>query len=217
MRNSKLRLWAMLAGLGAFLLWSCRGKEGPQGPQGPQGPSGQNLTRTQQGYIRGTVKGRDQSTNQPFNLSFDYTYVPIWYGNIPGTWSIMQGTQDTLEIFLAREGEKSGQIDLSLLWNRRNNSTVVTSIGADIAAVSNNALNKYNFYYGFGSPDTAYATNIQVTGDSVITGRLTYIRRSKTPPDTLSAEFSSRIFRAISYQRQTNNHSGSSVFRSVTE
>jgi hypothetical protein len=72
MRIRSMPIGALLAVLGASLLWSCRGKEGPQGPPG------RDLTRSQEGYIRGTVKGRDTTRNQDFQLSFNYTYVPTW-------------------------------------------------------------------------------------------------------------------------------------------
>ncbi len=73
MRSVRLRPWVLLAVFAVLLLWDCRGKEGPQGPQGP---AGQDLTRIREGYIRGTVKGRDTTRNQNFQLNFELHLHP---------------------------------------------------------------------------------------------------------------------------------------------
>ena len=195
-----MRLWTLLVVLGAFLLWDCRGKEGPQGPPGPQGPSGQDLTRIREGYIRGTVKGRDTVLNQNFQFSFDYTYVPVWSG-YPGYWMPESGQPDTIQIFFAREGEMGGSLSIDLRHRRSTNTTWVDYLSANILEISGNNALEYNLNYS-SSRDTAYVTGFSLRGDSLVSGRLTYIKRSKPIPDTLTAEFSSRLLRVISYQRQ---------------
>jgi len=202
MRYISLRLWALLAVFGASLLWNCRGKEGPQGPQGPEGPAGQNLTRIQEGYIRGTVKGRDTVQNQNFQLNFDYDYLPVWFG-YPGYWHPVPGQPDTIEIGLAREGEKGGSVSITLYHRQSTNTSWVDNFNASVLEISGSAASEYNAnYYSAFSADTAYVTNVNLSGDTLITGRLTYIRRTKSIPDTLVADFSSRLLRIIYYQRQ---------------
>lgn len=204
MRHTSLRLWALLAVLGATLLWDCRGKEGPQGPAGPQGPSGQNLTRTQQGYIRGTVKGRDTTRNDTFRLNFEYTYISSWFG-LPGYWQPASGQADTIVIFLDREGERGGSLSLGLRYHRSNGNVYVDNLSGDIVDISGASAARYYSlsYPSYFYSDTAYVTNPQLRGDSLISGTLYYIRPKgpNHPADTLKAEFESRILRLIPYQR----------------
>ena len=214
MRKVPVRLWALLAVFGAMLLWNCRGKEGPQGPAGPQGPvgpqgpAGQDLTRIREGYIRGTVKGRDTIRNQNFQLDFDYTYIPVWSG-YPGYSMPESGQPDTIEISLSREGEMVGSLSIDLRHRRSNNTTWVSSLYGNILAISGSTASEYNVSYNaLFSTDTAYVTNINLSGDTLITGRLTYIKRTKSIPDTLVADFSSRLLRVIYYQRQARPSSG---------
>ena len=202
MRYISLRLWALLAVLGATLLWNCRGKEGPQGPVGPQGPSGQNLTRIREGYIRGTVKGRDTIRNDTFRLNFDYSYVSSGFG-IPGYWQPVPGQADTIEIFLSREGERGGSLSLTL-YRLSDGRTIITSLYGEILDISGANAARYSLSYpAFFYSDTAYITNPQLRGDSLISGTLYYIRPKgpNHPADTLKAEFESRILRLIPYQR----------------
>jgi hypothetical protein len=193
---------ALLAVLGALLLWSCRGKEGPQGPPGPQGPAGQNLTRSQEGYIRGTVKGRDTTRNQDFQLSFNYTYVSIFFP-IPGTWMPQSNDLDTIEVSILREGERGGSMSIELRHKKSTNTTWVTNLYGDLLDISSNSASRYRLnYYSSSSQDTAYVTSLTLTGDTLVSGRLVYVKRSKTPADTATVEFSSRIYRLVPYQRQ---------------
>ncbi len=199
MRNLSMRIWALLAVLGASLLWNCRGKEGPAGPQGP---AGQNLTRSQEGYIRGTAKGRDITRNQDFQLSFNYTYVPTWI-SIPGTWTPQSNDLDTIQISLSREGERGGYMNIVLEHKKSTNTTWVTNLGGDLLDISSNSASRYNLrYYSSFSQDTAYVTSLTLRGDTLVSGQLVYVKRSKTPADTATVEFSSRIYRLIPYQRQ---------------
>jgi hypothetical protein len=191
-----MRIWALLAVLGASLLWSCRGKEGPQGPPG------RDLTRSQEGYIRGTVKGRDITRNQNFQLSFNYTYVPTWI-SIPGTWEPQSNDLNTIEISISREGERGGSMDIELEHNKSTNTTWVTYLDGDLLDISSNSASRYNLsYYPSFSQDTAYVTSLTLRGDTLVSGELIYVKRSKTPPDTAKVEFSSRLYRVIPYQRQ---------------
>jgi hypothetical protein len=197
-----MRMGALLAVLGALLLWNCRGKEGPQGPPGPQGPAGQNLTRSQEGYIRGTVKGRDTTRNQDFQLSFNYTYVPTWI-SIPGTWTPRSNDLDTIQISLSREGEGGGYMSIELEHKKSTNTTWVTNLYGDLLDISSSSASRYRLnYYSSFSQDTAYVTSLTLRGDTLVSGQLVYVKRSKTPADTATVEFSSRIYRLILYQRQ---------------
>ncbi len=200
MRNLSMRIWALLAVLGASLLWNCRGKEGPQGPAGPPGPAGQNLTRSEEGYIRGTVKGRDTTRNQDFQLSFNYTYVSTFFP-IPGIWTPQ--SPDTIEISISREGERGGSMGIVLEHKKSTNTTWVTNLYGDLLDISSSSASRYNLsYYSSFSQDTAYVTSLTLTGDTLVRGQLVYVKRSKTPADTARVEFLSRIYRLVSYQRQ---------------
>jgi hypothetical protein len=196
MRNLRMPIGALLAVLGASLLWSCRGKEGPQGPPG------RDLIRLQEGYIRGTVKGRDPTRNQNFQLSFNYTYVPTWI-SIPGIWEPEPNFPNAIQIFLSREGEKGGYMEIELGHWKTTNTTWITSLRGDLLEISGSSASSYSLDYSRNSfPDTAYVTSLTLRGDSLVSGQLIYVKRSKTPPDTAKVEFSSRLYRVIPYQRQ---------------
>jgi hypothetical protein len=136
-----MRTWAPLAVLGASLLWSCRGKEGPQGPPG------QNLIRSQEGYIRGTVKGRDTTRNQDFQLSFNYTYVPTWI--LPGIWTPQSNDPDTIEISIFREGERGGYMEIALKHKKSTNTVWVTNLYGDLLDIniSSSSASRYRLNY----------------------------------------------------------------------
>ena len=195
MRILSMRIWALLAVLGASLLWSCRGKEGPQGPPG------QNLARSQEGYIRGTVKGRDTTRNQDFQLSFNYTYVSTWIST-SGTLTPQSNDLDTIEISIFREGERGGYMSIELRHKKSTNTTWVTNLYGDLLDISSSPASRYRLnYYSPSSQDTAYVTSLTLR-DTLVRGQLVYVKRSKTPADTATVEFSSRIYRIIPYQRQ---------------
>ena len=197
MRILSMRIWALLAVLGASLLWNCRGKEGPQGP------AGQNLTRSQEGYIRGTVKGRDTTRNQDFQLSFNYTYAPT---SIPisGALTPQSNDLDTIEISIFREGERGGYMSIELRHKKSTNTTWVTNLYGDLLDISSSPASRYRLnYYSPFSQDTAYVTSLTLTEDNtLVRGQLVYVKRSKTPADTAKVEFSSRLYQFILYQRQ---------------
>jgi hypothetical protein len=195
MRIRSMPIGALLAVLGASLLWSCRGKEGPQGPPG------RDLTRSQEGYIRGTVKGRDTTRNQDFQLSFNYTYVPTW--TLPGTWTPQSNDLDTIEISIFREGERGGYTSIELRHKKSTNTTWISSLEGTLLDISSNSASRYNLnYYSSLPPDTAYVTSLTLRGDTLVSGQLVYVKRRKTPADTAKIEFSSRLYRIIPYQRQ---------------
>jgi len=195
-----MRIWALLAVLGASLLWSCRGKEGPQGPPG------RDLTRSQEGYIRGTVKGRDTTRNQNFQLSFNYTYIYTFFP-IPGTLTLQSNNLDTIQISISREGERGGYMSIELRHKKSTNTTWVTYLDSEILDIdiSSSSASRYGLNYDYYSPfsqDTAYVTSLTLRGDTLVSGQLIYVKRSKTPADTAKVEFSSRLYRFIPYQRQ---------------
>jgi hypothetical protein len=192
-----MRIWALLAVLGASLLWSCRGKEGPQGPPG------RDLTRSQEGYIRGTVKGRDTTRNQDFQLSFNYTYAPT-STPISGALKPQSNDLDTIEISIFREGERGGYMSIELRHKKSTNTTWVTNLYGDLLDISSSPASRYRLnYYSPFSQDTAYVTSLTLTEDNtLVRGQLVYVKRSKTPADTAKVEFSSRLYQFILYQRQ---------------
>ncbi len=141
-----------------------------------------------------------------------YTYIPVWSG-YPGFWQPESGQPDTIEISLAREGEKGGSFSITLYHRRSTNATWVNYLYANILDISGNNASEYNL--GYSSQDTAYVTGLNLRGDSLISGRLTYIKRTKTIPDTLMADFSSRLLRLIYYQRQ--GHSSPRILQNHSE
>jgi hypothetical protein len=203
MRNLSMRIWALLAVLGASLLWNCRGKEGPQGPVGPQGPAGRDLTRSQEGYIRGEVKGWDTIRNQNFRIAFDYAYIPFWL-NLPGYWQPVPGQPDTILIDISREGERGGSLYLNLYRQQSDGNTTLLYLSGEILNISGSSASRYYLSYpGYSTSDTAYVTNVQLRGDSLIQGTVYYIRLKgpNYPADTLKADFESRLLRLVPYQR----------------
>jgi len=158
----------------------------------------------QEGYIRGTVKGRDTTRNQDFQLSFNYTYVPTWI-SIPGTWTPQSNDLDTIQISISREGERGGYIEIALKHKKSTNTAWVTNLYGDLLDIniSSSSASRYRLnYYSSSSQDTAYVTSLTLRGDTLVSGQLVYGKRSKTPADTATVEFSSRIYRLILYQRQ---------------
>jgi hypothetical protein len=157
----------------------------------------------QEGYIRGTVKGRDPTRNQNFQLSFNYTYVPPWI-SIPGRWEPNPNDPNAIRISLSREGEKGGYMQIELGHRKTTNTTWVTYLSGELLEISGSSASAYWLSYDppYEAEDTAYVTSLTLRGDTLVSGQLIYVKRSKTPPDTAKVEFSSRLYRFIPYQRQ---------------
>ncbi|MCS6895425.1 MAG: hypothetical protein NZZ60_04670 [Bacteroidia bacterium] len=203
----------------AVSLTMCKRKEGPPGPPGPPGPAGRDLTRPQEGFIEGTARGKDNSGN-PFNISFRYTY---YYG--PSGIALLSGANE-LQISFAREDEKGiGNIGISFTYSRSNGQINDLQLSGVAADISTSPVRIYNVQQIpsinlANYPGTSQnLSNIQISGDTLITGNFTYIRPAYTPPninipgidlsslanphpDTVSGRFSIRLTPIVSYGRQ---------------
>jgi hypothetical protein len=94
-------------------------------------------------------------------------------------------------------------MEIVLEHKKSTNTTWVTNLYGDLLDISSNSASRYRLsYYSSFSQDTAYATSLTLTGDTLVRGQLIYVKRSKTPADTATVEFSSRIYRLVPYQRQ---------------
>ncbi len=94
-------------------------------------------------------------------------------------------------------------MSIELEHKKSTNTTWVTNLGGDLLDISSSSASRYNLsYYSSFSQDTAYVTSLTLRGDTLVSGQLIYVKRSKTPADTAMVEFSSRIYRLIPYQRQ---------------
>lgn len=91
-------------------------------------------------------------------------------------------------------------MNIVLEHKKSTNTTWVTNLDGDLLDISNSSASRYNLDYY--SQDTAYVTSLTLRGDTLVSGQLIYVKRSKTPADTATVEFSSRIYRLIPYQRQ---------------
>lgn len=197
----------LIAGLIA-LLTDCRGKQGPEGPQGPQGPAGQDLVRPQQGFIEGVARGKDNNGNA-FEIPFRYTY----YTANPGT-ATRRGA-DTLVIQFSREDSLGiGNLTISFRYRRSNgqiSNITLSGTAADITVVP---IPTYNVQQipadplGLYSGTSETISNVQVVGDTLVSGEFRYIRPATNLPaitnthaDTVSGRFSVRIMPTISYGR----------------
>ncbi|MCX7763991.1 MAG: hypothetical protein N2253_03735 [Bacteroidia bacterium] len=208
---------ASIAGvLIAFI--SCRGKQGPEGPQGPPGPAGQNYVRPQNGFIEGVAIGKDQS-GTPFRIPFRYTY----YAGSPGQ-ALRRGA-DTLNIEFSRE-DSLGIGNLSFSFTLRRSTLQASSINmtGTAADISTSPVPTFRIQVVPPLPPASYPgtsqtiSNIQLRGDTLITGEFRFIRPSYTPPpipvpgidfsaianahpDTVTGRFEVRLVPIISYGR----------------
>lgn len=205
----------LIAGLIA-LLTDCRGKQGPEGPQGPQGPAGQDLVRPQQGFIEGVARGKDNNGNA-FNIPFRYTY----YTANPGT-ATRRGA-DTLDIEFSREDSLGiGNLTISFRYQRSNGQTSNVDISGVAANISASPIPTHEIQTqpsinvpGYSSLGTSQVvTNVQISGDTVVSGDFRFIRpqisqppvpipgvSANSHPDTVTGRFSIRLVPVISYGR----------------
>lgn len=96
-----------------------------------------------------------------------------------------------------------GYMSIQLGHRRSTNTTQISSLDGTLLDISSSSVSRYNLnYYSSFSQDTAYVTSLTLRGDTLVSGQLVYVKRSKTPADTAKVEFSSRIYRLIPYQRQ---------------
>jgi hypothetical protein len=94
-------------------------------------------------------------------------------------------------------------MEIALEHKKSTNTTWVTNLSGDLLEISSDSASRYRLnYYSSSSQDTAYVTSLTLRGDTLVSGQLVYVKRSKTPADTATVEFSSRIYRLIPYQRQ---------------
>ncbi len=98
-------------------------------------------------------------------------------------------------------------MSIDLRHKKSTNTTWVTYLDGDILDIdiSSSSASRYRLSYDYYSPfsqDTAYVTSLTLRGDTLVSGQLVYVKRSKTPADTAKVEFSSRLYQIIPYQRQ---------------
>ena len=94
-------------------------------------------------------------------------------------------------------------MNIDLEHKKSTNTTWVTGLYGDLLNISSDSVSRYRLNYSYSfSQDTAYVTSLTLTGDTLVRGQLVYVKRSKTPADTATVEFSSRIYRLVPYQRQ---------------
>jgi hypothetical protein len=93
-------------------------------------------------------------------------------------------------------------MEIVLEYKKSTNTTWVTNLYGDLLDISSNSASRYRLNYYSSSQDTAYVTSLTLRGDTLVSGQLIYVKRSKTPADTATVEFSSRIYRLVPYQRQ---------------
>jgi hypothetical protein len=94
-------------------------------------------------------------------------------------------------------------MSIDLEHKKSTNTTWVTGLYGDLLDISSNSVSRYRLSYSYSfSQDTAYVTSLTLTGDTLVRGQLVYVKRSKTPADTATVEFFSRVYRLVPYQRQ---------------
>jgi hypothetical protein len=97
-------------------------------------------------------------------------------------------------------------MDIELEHWKSTNTTWVTNLYGDLLDIdiSSSSASRYrlNYFYSPFSQDTAYVTSLTLTGDTLVRGQLVYVKHSKTPADTATVEFFSRVYRLVPYQRQ---------------
>ena len=94
-------------------------------------------------------------------------------------------------------------MSIDLEHRKSTNTTWVTDLYGDLLNISSDSVSRYRLGYSyFFSQDTAYVTSLTLRGDTLVRGQLVYVKRSKTPADTATVEFSSRVYRLVPYQRQ---------------
>ncbi len=171
-------------------------KRGPEGPAGPQGPAGPDYVAPyQQGYIRGTIIAQDTFNRQRVRESYNYVY----YGQSPcNTYTY----NNRLVLSINRAGDSTLSFlryaSLNLEIDTTGGTPTLTYSSADISnlkQVGSNILTGYNGYYTTAdSTDTLIVESITFSPQLTrVSGRLRGIRRSVTPPDTVTFEFESII------------------------
>lgn len=177
-------------------LWFISCKRGPEGPAGPRGPAGPDYVAPyQQGYIRGTIIAQDTFNRQRVRESYNYVYYSqrpcniYTYNNSLGL-SIGRAADPTLN--LVRQASLYLEIDTT------GGTPTLLYSSADIFNLKQVGSNIITGYYGYyntaDSTDTLIVENLNFSPQlTQVSGRLRGIRRSVTPPDTVTFEFESII------------------------
>jgi len=179
--------------IAVLLLVAC--KRGPEGSAGPQGPGGPNyVPPNQQGYIRGTIIAQDTFNNQRARESYNYVY----YSQAPCfTYSL---GPDTIQLSISRHNEPhylSLGARISFEVDTSTSPPTVLSASADISyakQIGNNLLVYSQNFDIADSQDTLLIDTLTFSPQlTQVRGRLRGVRRSVTPPDTVTFEFESVI------------------------
>jgi len=185
MRQGLVQLFAPLT----LILLAC--KRGPAGPAGPD-----YVAPNQQGYIRGTIIAQDTFNNRRVQESYNYVYyiqTPCYVGS--------RGS--TLTLYIVRWGDPtpnfSRYAEISLDIDTTGGRPTLVSGSAEIVnlkPVGGNIVTGYS-YPSYATTDTTNTLIVDSLAFSPqltqVSGRLRGIRRSVTPPDTVTFVFESII------------------------
>jgi len=182
MRQGLVQLFAPLT----LILLAC--KRGPAGPAGPD-----YVAPNQQGYIRGTIIAQDTFNNRRVQESYNYVYyiqTPCYVGS--------RGS--TLTLYIVRWGDPtpnfSRYAEISLdIDTTGGRPTLVRGSAAisNLKQVGGNIVTGYSHSYE-PPTDTLIVDSLAFSPQlTQVSGRLRGIRRSVTPPDTVTFVFESII------------------------
>jgi len=171
-------------------------KRGPEGPAGPQGPAGPDYVAPyQQGYIKGTIIAQDTFNNRRVRESYNYVY----YIQTP---CYVDTRGSTLTLDIARCGDPTPNFlryaSISLDIDTTGGRPTLVSGSAEISnlkPVGGNLVTGYSHSYATtDATDTLIVDSLTLSLQfPQVSGRLRGIRRSVTPPDTVTFEFESII------------------------
>ncbi len=171
-------------------------KRGPEGPAGPQGPAGPDYVAPyQQGYIRGTIIAQDTFNRQRVRESYNYVY----YGQSPCN---IYTSNNSLGLYIERTADPAlnffqyASIYLQIDTVGGTPMLMYSSAGIfNLKQVGSNIITGYYGYYTTtDSTDTLIVESLTFSPQlTQVSGRLRGIRRSVTPPDTVTFEFESII------------------------
>ena len=170
-------------------------KRGPEGPAGPQGPAGSNyVPPNQQGYIRGTIIAQDTFNNRRARENYNYTY----YSQTPCLINYLGSS--VLWLNISRSSEPyyfTSSSSITLQIDTSTSPPTVLGAEADVSYITQLGNNLLVYYQNFDindSQDTMLIESLTFSPQlTQVRGRLRGVRRSVTPPDTVTFEFESVI------------------------
>ncbi len=165
-----------------------------RGPEGPAGPAGLDYTPSnQQGYIRGTIIAQDTFNNRRVRESYNHVY----YLQTP--CFISSSGPNTIQLNISRYREPYYLTSVAYITLRIDTSASPPTVLSSEAYVSHikqlgNNLLVYSQDFDTNNQDTLLIESLTFSPQlTQVNGRLRGIRRSVTPPDTVTFEFESVI------------------------